>query len=121
MYTDLINFPIRHKNLQWTATEALLDVHGHPHLFVMIKLTGTKFMMSAQSEQVWVDKLYAKHIVIEQSGTVVKAYFDRIPPEGDIIFGHIGHAELDFGKFDSSKVSKLDRAKLPRDVTGYIK
>lgn len=116
MYHDLINFPIRHKNLQWTASEALLDIKGEPHLFTMLKLTGTKFPLSAQIEQVWIGKVHAQHILFGEDGLVVKAYFDRLPSEGDIYFGRVGHAELDFGKFEPSKVMKLDRGKLPKNV-----
>jgi hypothetical protein len=117
MYFDLIKFPLEHENLRWEAGEAVLDIHGRPHLFVRIKLTGTAFPMIAQIPQVWIGKVFARHVRIDEDRQTIRAYFDEpLPRDGDIYFGHLGTAELRFGRFDPVAVATLDRARLPNDT-----
>lgn len=117
MYYDLIKFPIKHENLKWEASEALLDIRGIPHLFSMIKLTGTKFPQRAQIAQVWVGRVHAKHVLMDENCLTVRAYFDApLPKSGDIYFGVLGKAELKFEKFVSAKTKKLDRMRFPENT-----
>jgi hypothetical protein len=117
MYFDLIKFPLEHEKLRWQAQEALLDVHGRPHLFVRLKLTGTVFPVLAQVARVWIGETLAKHVTIDEDRQAVRAYFEEPLPEGGgIYFGHLARAELRFGDFDVRRIERLDRARLPRDV-----
>jgi hypothetical protein len=117
MYYDLIKFPLEHENLKWEARESLLDVNGVPHLFLRIKLTGTEFPLIAQIPQVWAGKTFAKHVLITEDRLTVRAYFDAPPPEGgEIYFGHLGKAELQFGPFRPTTLVRLDRSGLPKNV-----
>jgi hypothetical protein len=117
MYFDLIKFPLQHESLKWEAREALLDVHGRPHLFLRIKLTGTRFPLIAQIPRVWVGQVFARLVTIDDDRRTARAYFDQpLPAEGDLYFGHVGKAELHFGRFELRRAVMLDRARLPKDV-----
>ena len=117
MYFDLIKFPIQHENLKWEAAEALLDMRGKPHLFVRIKLSGTQFPVVAQIPHVWVGKVYARRVTIDDDRRTARAYFDQpLPRDEELYFGHAGHAELAFGRFDPKRIVMLDRTRLPKDV-----
>jgi hypothetical protein len=116
MYWDLITFPIEHEKLKWQGQESLLDVHGSPHLFLRVKLTGTKFVHRALVPDVWVGKVFARHVQIDEDGLAVRAYFDERPRAGTLYFGYGGKPELSFGKFEARKVSVLDRKRLPSGV-----
>lgn len=118
MYFDLIKFPIAHKNLKWEAKEAVLDVFGVPHLFLMIKLTGTKFPHRAQIPQVWIGKVHAQHVLIDEDGLTVRAYFDHLLTSmtGSIYFGLKGRPELEFKRFTPTRILKLDRSRLPENI-----
>jgi hypothetical protein len=116
MYWELIKFPIEHEKLKWEAREALLDVDGRVHLFIRVKLTGTRFVQRALIPEVWVGKAHAKHVEIDEDGLSVRAYFDETPRAGTLYFGYLGQPELSFGKFEPKKVSVLDRERLPRGI-----
>lgn len=117
MYYNLIKFPLEHETLKWEAREVMLDVNGRPHLFVMIKLTGTEFPVIAQIPQVWVGEVHAKYVRIDENRRIVRAYFDVPPPEGGTIyFGHLGKAELSFRQFNPTIMVRLDRSRLPKNV-----
>jgi hypothetical protein len=116
MYWDLMKFPIEHEKLKWDAREAVLDIDGRPHLFVRVRLTGTKFVQRALIPQVWVGEVFAKHVEIDDDGLAVRAYFDQAPRSGTLYFGYGGQPELSFGPFESRKVSVLDRERLPREI-----
>jgi hypothetical protein len=117
MYNDLVKFPIRHEKLHWEAREALLDVHGIPHLFMRIKLSGTKFPLFAQAPDAWIGKIPARHVLVSEDQMSVRAYFSLpIPESGEIRFGHAGRAELEFGSFSQAGIVKLDRKRLPENV-----
>jgi hypothetical protein len=108
MYFDLIRFPIRHEALKWEAREAFLDIDGVPHLFIRIKLTGTAFPATAQIAQVWVGSVFAAKVIVDQDLRAVRAYFDkRLPRRRNLYFGHLGRAELDFGRFAPRRVVRL--------------
>jgi hypothetical protein len=121
VYYDLMKFPLEHENLRWEAGEGLLVVDGRPHLFLRVKLTGTRFPLVAQIPQVWVGNVFAKHVLIDEDGLTVRAYFDQPLPEGETLyFGHLAQAELSFGPFETRKITKLNRARLPKDAAiGY--
>jgi len=119
MYWDLIKFPIEHEKLTWQAREALVDLDGRAHLFVRIKLTGTRFVHRAAIPQVWVGSVFAKHVRIDDHGLAVRAYFEEVPPSGTLYFGYGDQAELSFGSFDPGKVSVLHRERLPRGTQLY--
>jgi hypothetical protein len=114
MYWDLIKFPIEHENLKWQAREALLDIDGRPHLFVRIKLTGTRFVHRAAIPQVWVGEVFARYVLIDEDELAVRAYFDHVPPGASLYFGYERRAELSFGRFDAGRMTVLDRVRLPR-------
>ena len=114
MYWELIKFPIEHEKLKWEAREALRELDGQVHLFVRVKLTGTRFVQRALIPQVWVGKVHAKHVEIDDDGLSVRAYFDKAPRSGILYFGYLGQPELRFGRFEPKKVSVLDRERLPR-------
>jgi hypothetical protein len=117
MYYDLIKFPIRHEKLQWEAREVLLDVHGVPHLFLRIRMSGTEFPLLAKTPQVWIGNTPAKHVLISENKMTVRAYFSPPYPEGgEIFFGHLGVHELQFGRFSPSSLARLDRERLPENV-----
>lgn len=116
-YYDLLKFPLEHENLRWEARESLREAEGRPHLFVRVKLTGTRFPITDQVPQVWAGKVFARRVEIDDDGLTVRAYFDRLPPEGEpLYFGHLGQPELSFGPFEPRRMERLDRARLPRDV-----
>ncbi|HYN50787.1 MAG TPA: hypothetical protein VES62_07660 [Thermoleophilaceae bacterium] len=117
MYYELIKFPLRHEALNWEAREALLDIEGRPHLFLRIKLTGTGFPVVAQIPEVWVGDVFARKVMIDEDGRTVRAYFEKpLPKRGDLYFGHLGRAELHFGRFEPRRVVRLDRERLSADV-----
>jgi hypothetical protein len=118
MYLDLIKYPLRHENLRWEAGEAVLEMDGRPNLFVRIKLTGTEFPVIAQIPQVWVGKVQARKVLVDEDHRTVRAYFDTAPGRGNLYFGHLGRPELDFGPFDARRVERLDRGRLPGDMVG---
>lgn len=116
-YYDLVKFPLEHENLSWEAGERIREVHGRPRLFVRVKLTGTMFPLRAQIPQVWAGDIFAEYVEVDENRLAVRAYFDRVPPEGEpLYFGHLGQAELRFEPFEPHKVEKLDRSRLPKDV-----
>lgn len=116
MYTDLIKYPIRHEALTWGAREVLVDVDNRPQLFLRVKLTGTEFPMRALIPQVWVGRVYARTVVVDEDRRAVRAYFDKRPGRGRLYFGHLGRAELDFGPFSPGRVERLDPERLPPAV-----
>src|SRR5215211_7024596 len=117
MYHDLVRFPIRHEALRWEAREALLDIDGRPHLFLRIKLTGTEFPVRAQIPQVWIGDVFARIVLIDEDRRSARAYFEKpLPRQGEMYFGHVGHAELDFGRYEPKRAHRLDRARLPQDL-----
>jgi hypothetical protein len=117
MYYDLIKFPIRHENLKWEAREELLDIKGIPHLFLMVKLTGTKFPQRDQIARVWAGDVQAKYVMMDNDSRTVRAYFDEPLREGSqIYFGLTNKPELEFDRFSPSKVKKLDRSRLSGKV-----
>jgi hypothetical protein len=58
--------------------------------------------------------------MIDDDGRTVRAYFDERPGSGNLYFGHLGQAELDFGPFDGRRLVRLDRSRLPREVVTRI-
>ncbi len=116
MYADLNKYPLRHENLHWDARERVVDVDGRPHLFVQIKLVGTRFPVLAQIPQVWVGEVRARKVLVSEDRLTVKAYFDTSPGRGHLYFGHLDQPELDFGPFDEDRIARLDRDRLPRDI-----
>jgi len=121
MYFDLMKFPLRHEALTWEAREALLDVDGRPHLFLRVKLMGTEFPVMAQIPQVWVGRVFAKLALVDEDRQSVRAYFERpLPRQGRLYFGHLGQAELDFGRFESKRIVHLDRERLSDDIVVRI-
>jgi hypothetical protein len=117
MYMDLITFPIWHEKLRWDAREALLDVHGVPHLFLRIQLSGTEFPLLAKTPQVWIGKTPAEHVLVSGDQMIVRAYFGLPCPDGgEIFFGHAGVHELGFGRFSPAGLASLDRERLPKNV-----
>lgn len=121
MYWDLIRFPLEHEKLVWEARETLRDVEGGPRKFLRIKLRGTRFVQRALIPQVWIGRAYAEDVEVADDGLSVSAYFSANPRAGRLYFGYGGHPELAFGKFETSRVKRLNLRRISPELAMRLK
>lgn len=116
---DLIRLPDPREKVRADVREVVRDVHGKPHLFVRMQLTGWHFPHRAEEPFVAVGGVVSSRVLIDRAGLVADAYFDQpLPAAQRISFGYGRTIGMDFDvPVDPERIPRLDRRRLPQGTT----
>jgi len=113
---ELIRLPDPRLKVRGELREVVRDVHGKPHLFLRLKLTGWHFAHRAPEPFVAVGGVVSRLVLVDRAGLVADAYFDQpLPAAKEVSFGYgnVIHVDFPVAVFPE-RVPRLDRARIPR-------
>lgn len=115
---ELTRLPDPKVNVRAEVREVVKDVHGRPHIFARISLTGWHFPHRAQEPFMAVGKVVSQRVLISRDGLSAQGYFDQRLPKATTLsfgYGNIIHWDFDVA-VDPERIPRLDRLRLPPEV-----
>jgi hypothetical protein len=112
---ELTRLPDPRKNVHAEVREVVQDIHGKPHLFLRVRLTGWGFPHRAQEPFLAVGDVVSRRVVIDRDGLAANAYFDKqLPAATRVSFGYGNTINWDFDvAIEPRSIHRLDRTRLP--------
>ena len=116
--SELIRLPDPRKDVRVEVREVVRDVHGKPHIFIRVRLTGWRFAGRAPEAFMLIGDVVSRKVIIDPNGLGANGYFDKPLPEANqVSFGYGKVIQWDFDlEISPTKIKRLDRARLAREI-----
>ncbi len=115
---ELIRLPDPRKDVRVGVREVVRDVHGKPHIFIRVRLTGWRFPGRAPEAFMLIGDVVSRKVIIDQNGLGANGYFDKpLPRANQVSFGYGRVIQWDFDlPISPTKITRLDRARLNKEI-----